>query len=192
MSDKNPPVIDYQLEAKMHVVNFFNNNSEKTDTYVLSIDKVYVTWFSKVLQNWKAMVSTDVPDGMYYEITHNGDKGETYIDAYKKHKNEAVTDPTLPIRSMRSDIFRAKSKFSSLHMEVLVYTGQNTMDLSAFFGDVEIKLNPETGAASWINRKNGSEHTAPIGTYVAKFSDGQFQPFSKNFFDRNMQILEVL
>lgn len=33
-----------------------------------------VVWFSKTLQNWKALVSTNVSDGMYYEVTYNGDK----------------------------------------------------------------------------------------------------------------------
>lgn len=30
------------------------------------------------------------PDGMYYEITYNGDKGEMYLDAYKKMHNECI------------------------------------------------------------------------------------------------------
>lgn len=41
----------------------------------------------KTLQNNKALLSTTVPDGMYYEITYNGDKRECYFDAYKKWEN---------------------------------------------------------------------------------------------------------
>jgi hypothetical protein len=41
----------------------------------------------KALQNWKALLSTNIPDGMYYEFTWNGDKSEGYLDAYKKWKN---------------------------------------------------------------------------------------------------------
>lgn len=48
--------------------------------------------YSKTLQNWKALVSTTVSDGMYYEITHDGDKGETYLDAYKKWDNQCIVD----------------------------------------------------------------------------------------------------
>lgn len=51
------------------------------------LDDVYVVWSVKVLQNSKALLSTNVPDGMYYEITYNGDKGEIYLDAYKKFEN---------------------------------------------------------------------------------------------------------
>ena len=39
------------------------------------------------MQNNKALLSTTVPDGMYYEITYNGDRRECYLDAYKKWEN---------------------------------------------------------------------------------------------------------
>ncbi|WP_233619266.1 DUF6275 family protein, partial [Enterococcus sp. S52] len=29
-------------------------------------------------------------DGMYYEITYNGDKDELYFDAYKKFENKCI------------------------------------------------------------------------------------------------------
>ncbi|WP_353960726.1 DUF6275 family protein [Enterococcus faecalis] len=37
-------------------------------------------------QNNKALLSTNLFDGMYYEVTFNGDKNELYFDAYKKWK----------------------------------------------------------------------------------------------------------
>ena len=79
-----------QEKAKQIVVNYFNNHVDKTDNKQIDIDDVFVVWFSKALQNWKALVSTNVPDGMYYEITHNGDKNETYVDVYKKWENYTV------------------------------------------------------------------------------------------------------
>lgn len=54
--------------------------------------EVYIVWFSKTLQNWKACVSTSIPDGQYYEVTYNGDKQEAYIDTYEKVSNRAVKD----------------------------------------------------------------------------------------------------
>ena len=44
----------------------------------------------RALQNNKALLSTNIPDGMYYEFTWNGDKNEGYLDAYKKWKNTVV------------------------------------------------------------------------------------------------------
>ena len=58
----------------------------------LVVEDVFIVWFSKTLQNWKALVSTTVSDGMYYEITHNGDNGETYLDVYKKWDNQCIAD----------------------------------------------------------------------------------------------------
>lgn len=51
---------------------------------------VYVVWSSKTLQNNKALLSTTLSDGMYYELTYNGDKQELYIDAYKKFENRCI------------------------------------------------------------------------------------------------------
>lgn len=58
-----------------------------------SVDQLFVVWFCKTLQNWKALVATTVPgDGLYFEITHNGDSKETYIDTYKKEANTNIAD----------------------------------------------------------------------------------------------------
>lgn len=81
------------MRARQLVVDYFNERVEKTDNVRLTLDDVYVVWFVKVLQNWKALVSTEVPDGMYYELTYNGDKREVYLDAYKKFDNKVIVDP---------------------------------------------------------------------------------------------------
>lgn len=49
--------------------------------------QVYTVWKCKTLQNWKFLLSTNLYDGMYYELTFNGDKNEWYLDAYKKVEN---------------------------------------------------------------------------------------------------------
>lgn len=53
---------------------------------------VYTVWKCKVLQNWKYLLSSTLPDGMYYELTYNGDKKEWYLDAYKKFNNICIKD----------------------------------------------------------------------------------------------------
>ena len=77
-------------KAKQRVVNHFNDRVDKTDKFEITKDDVYIVWFSKTLQNWKALVSTTISDGMYYEVTYNGDKGETYLDVYKKWENVVI------------------------------------------------------------------------------------------------------
>ena len=81
-----------QERAKRIVVDYFNSHMDKTDGKQIGLEDVYVVWFCKTLQNWKALLSTNVRDGMYYEITHTGDKNETYVDVYKKWENYAVRE----------------------------------------------------------------------------------------------------
>ena len=81
---------NFQNMCKEKVVDYFNNRVEKTDDTKITIDDVFVVWFCKTLQNSKALVGTNVSDGMYYEITYNGDKNECYLDAYKKWQNILV------------------------------------------------------------------------------------------------------
>ena len=83
---------DIPLRIKTLVMNYFNDHVEKTDKMRITVEQIYIVWFSKTLQNWKAMVSTTIPDGMYYEVTHNGDEDETYLDAYKKFDNVVIPD----------------------------------------------------------------------------------------------------
>lgn len=72
------------------VKDYTNEHADKTDDICITEGDVYIVWVCKTLQNNKALVSTTIPNGMYYEITHNGDKNETYVDAYKKWENFAI------------------------------------------------------------------------------------------------------
>lgn len=66
--------------CKNEVVKYTNDHLDKR----ISSDDVYVVWLTKALQNNKALLSTTLLDGMYYELTYNGDKNELYIDVYKR------------------------------------------------------------------------------------------------------------
>jgi len=81
--------------AKQIVVDYFNAHRDVTDDFIITKDNVFIVWFCKTLQNWKALVSTEVSDGMYYEITHDGDRKQTYVDVYKKWENYTVKDSEL-------------------------------------------------------------------------------------------------
>ena len=83
--------LDFRIKAIDAVVAYFNSHSEKTDSdNSISESNVFVVWMCKTLQNNKALLSTTVFDGMYYEFTWNGDKDEGYLDAYKKWDNVLV------------------------------------------------------------------------------------------------------
>lgn len=53
-------------------------------------EDMYIVWFCKTLQNWKALISTDIAKGIYWEATHNGDKNNTYVDQYRKFSNDVI------------------------------------------------------------------------------------------------------
>ena len=79
----------YFDEISMNLVrNYAKNHLDKSDGDVNF--NVYIVWKCKILQNWKYLISTTLNDGMYYELTYNGDKQEWYFDAYKKFENVCI------------------------------------------------------------------------------------------------------
>ena len=79
MSDK-----DFMELAKQAVADYYNENLDYCDAKkCISMDDVYIVWMVRVIQNNKAMLSTNVADGMYYEVTFDGDKKKLYIAGYR-------------------------------------------------------------------------------------------------------------
>lgn len=86
---------DQDLIAMNLVKKFTIDHMDKSDKdYQKNVDElqIFTCWKNKTLQNWKYLISTNLPDGMYYEVTFNGDKREWYFDAYKKFANESISE----------------------------------------------------------------------------------------------------
>ncbi|MFR2774769.1 MAG: DUF6275 family protein [Anaerostipes sp.] len=82
---------EFLIICKKKLVDYVNQNRDKTDNLpILTVDDIFTVWYCKTLQNKKALMSTSIPDGMYYEFTYNGDKSELYFDAYKKWENQCI------------------------------------------------------------------------------------------------------
>lgn len=77
--------ISYPDQAKAAVVMATNLDEEP-----LSLDEIYVVWFSYTLGNWKALLSTSRPDGRYFEVIHDAKKDCTYVDFYLKIGQEVI------------------------------------------------------------------------------------------------------
>lgn len=75
-------------KAKKIVMDYYNKQNLGNS---ILISDVFVVWFCKTLQNWKALVGTATKDNLYYEVTYNGDKNETYLDVYDKVKNISLS-----------------------------------------------------------------------------------------------------
>ena len=75
---------------------FINLAKDKVDHYTFDVldckqtsIEIFVVWQVKVLQNYKALLATDIEgDQHYYEVTYNGDKKELYLDVYDKQENK--------------------------------------------------------------------------------------------------------
>jgi len=78
---------DFSLFCRETVRDYTNAHLDKSKYREITIDDIFIVWMCKTLQNNKALLSTTLYDGMYYEITYNGDKREAYVDAYEKRDN---------------------------------------------------------------------------------------------------------
>lgn len=95
--------VDFQEQAKQAVADYYNQFLAGGHSYrhpLVTKDDIFIVWFVKVLQNWKALVSTIFEDNRYFELTYSGDKRELYVDEYNKKGNEVFV---LHIPSQRSD-----------------------------------------------------------------------------------------
>ncbi|MCO8292647.1 DUF6275 family protein [Tetragenococcus halophilus] len=73
-----------------NIVKYVNEHLDKADKKEISSNDIFEVWNCKTLQNNKGLFSTTLLDGMYYEMTYNGDKNELYLDAYKKWENKCI------------------------------------------------------------------------------------------------------
>ena len=79
---------DLTKRALDEVSRYIERHLDKSDG---AVDfGVYVVWQGCVLGNFKWLISSTLPDGMYYEVTYNRDKREFYLDAYKKFENVCI------------------------------------------------------------------------------------------------------
>lgn len=51
---------------------------------------VLVVWYGRTTQDIKALLNTTLSDGMYYEITYDGEKKEFCLNAYEKVENKYI------------------------------------------------------------------------------------------------------
>ena len=82
--------------AKQLVFEWYSTNIPFGDIPFVKREDIRLVWFSKTLQNWKAMLITTAPDAYFYEVTYNGDKKEAYLDEYRKTTNQVIPDPIHP------------------------------------------------------------------------------------------------
>lgn len=74
-----------QQTARQTVVDYYNIHAGTDPTAVrIGVESVYIIWFAKVNQHWKAYLATTIPDGNIYDVTWDGDANEIRLDVFSK------------------------------------------------------------------------------------------------------------
>lgn len=80
------------LEAQAILLNHINEQvatGHRVGPSLILAD-TRVVWFCYILGGWKALITTTLRDGMYYEVTYSVEKDEIYIDSYRKVQNHVI------------------------------------------------------------------------------------------------------
>ena len=72
------------------VRRFADDHLEPNNTNLIPNYDVYVVWLCKTLGNNKALLSTSLPDNMYFECTYNAEKNNLYFHPYHKYTNRCI------------------------------------------------------------------------------------------------------
>jgi hypothetical protein len=93
MEEQKPDPDAFLKKAKQSIIDSTYVKGFTKDGHLkLEASDLYIVWFVKALGNWKALISTDAFNGLYWEVTHNGAKSETYVDTYSKISNSVIAD----------------------------------------------------------------------------------------------------
>lgn len=91
MAKRKEPVlgeVDLRNIAKHEVVKKANSNLLKGAK--INLGNVYIVWQCWILGNWKALLSTTVDDGRYYEFTYDVRIDKAYLDVYKQEEQVII------------------------------------------------------------------------------------------------------
>lgn len=75
-------------KAKAIVKDYVDAHLENHDAQYT----MFVVWQCQTLQNFKCLIFSTLPVGMYFELTYDGDRKCWYFDAYRKAENRVVHD----------------------------------------------------------------------------------------------------
>lgn len=81
---------EFIMTARNVVLDIVRQQLDPTDNVEITIDDVYEVTHSYILGNQKAMISTSLPDGKYYEVTYDATRRFMYIDCYVKFNQKLI------------------------------------------------------------------------------------------------------
>lgn len=126
---------------------------------------MFIVWKAYILGNWKALASTTLPDGMYYEITYDNSKDCCYLDAYKKFENQEISLDDIPEDDI--DEMFGDPRYNKLIQELTEYGTLDSDVYGEFIGKSVLEL---------VKLINDQEHSGFTYSLVSKI----FSNYTKN------------
>jgi hypothetical protein len=81
----------FLMMAKQVAVANYNKSRDAGRSPELTMDSVYIVWFTKTLGNWKAIIASPTIKGLIWEIVYNAHRKECYVEVYKKLNSVKVS-----------------------------------------------------------------------------------------------------
>jgi hypothetical protein len=94
VENETPDIMHAAVKAMGAVVAYYNELPTIPKDGYIDSSQVRLVWFSKTLENWKALVITTLKDSLYYEVTYSGVNQNTCVDVYKKVDSAMILDNT--------------------------------------------------------------------------------------------------
>jgi hypothetical protein len=131
--------VNLQVRARKLVRDYYNHRvSPVEDHPMVTTQQVYVVWFAKVLSNWKAMLGTVNSDGLYFEVTHNGETSETYVDHYEKQGQMVVSTPSIAQERRERIGYSMRKVASDMRQAVNLHqSGKTNAEIAEILGIAE-------------------------------------------------------
>lgn len=78
--------------AKKIVGDWYEKERSKETNTLIDENDICVVWLCKALQNNKALLTTELPDGLLFEVTYDGRRREVYLNVYSKIETMRIVE----------------------------------------------------------------------------------------------------
>lgn len=84
---------DIIRQARMFVADYINEkNADIHEIDPIRLGELSVVWYSKTINNWIAFISTNIPNGIYYEVGTISNANEIYLKEYHLTNNIIINN----------------------------------------------------------------------------------------------------
>lgn len=83
-------ILETRLEKAVRLAYSYMKSEDAPHS--LQREDVFVIWYCKTLENWKAVISAPYPGAPLIEVTYSGKNKDTNLDIYKKTEVVRIKD----------------------------------------------------------------------------------------------------